>query len=119
MGAVRAARSPRRPTTASTGATSAKRTTASQAGSSQPRASLVSGTVRPKSRPAAVSAARAERRVGVGDEAMLPVSPVHQGSFGGLPLCRISFGHMARTLDQIDARLVEELQRDADRTNAE
>ena len=68
------ARSAPRATKARTGAAMPKRATASHAGSSQPRATFDSGTVRPQRSPAVTSAASALRRCWGATEVMPPLS---------------------------------------------
>jgi len=112
---LHAARTRNRTAARSTAAARPNRATVSQPGGSHSRASLVTGTVVPQSRPAAASAATAVRR----------------SRFMG-PSCRMAGLHlpfmanyeiidreMAVDLDDVDIRLLTALQGDADRTNVE
>src|SRR3954463_10805885 len=96
---------------ASTGAATAKRAAVSQPASSQPRASLDSGTVRPQMRPAAVSAARAERRsvVIVNHSIDQYGGKVHE-SLTDAPLYERIVRQMPTPLDEIDVKLLTELE---------
>src|SRR5687768_5345028 len=114
---VSAARSPRRPNQASSGAASANRTTVSQPPPSQSSESFDSGTVRPHSAPAAARARMAVRFV--------VMAPVMIGGNRDLSSQdspfraddRILFRHMSIPLDSVDIQLLAELQADADRPN--
>ena len=117
MAGLQAARSRDRLTTISTAAASANLANASQAGGSQPRATLDSGTVVPHSTPAAIRAGKTRRRVLV---VMTSVTGDADGRNSGTRMLdKIIFGDMAVELDEIDLQLLTELQADADRTNVE
>src|SRR5262245_46014487 len=88
---------------------------ASEAGGSQPSASLDSGTVVPQSRPAAMRARKARRRL-LDMPSQSPMLDVN--SLPG-PIYEIIFCNMAVDLDEIDVQLLAQLQLDADRTNVE
>src|SRR5215472_11152119 len=93
----------------------AKRVKASQAGGSQPSASLDSGTVVPQNSPAAISARKTRRRL----LDMHPQSPILGRNSLTRRIYEIIFCDMAVDLDDIDIQLLAELQADADRTNVE
>ncbi|HEY6323615.1 MAG TPA: winged helix-turn-helix transcriptional regulator, partial [Thermoanaerobaculia bacterium] len=88
---------------------------ASQAGGSKPSASLDSGTVVPHSRPAPMSAGKTRRRLLV-----MPPSHLQHSAYLDLEVSfQLLFGDMAISLNEVDLRLLTELQADADRTNLE
>ncbi len=88
---------------------------ASQPGAIHCSASLDSGTVVPHSSPAAVSAATALRRLVL----IRPCSPRGAQNWPLPQTHEIKFCNMAISFDEIDLRLLDALQADADRTNVE
>src|ERR1700750_84427 len=110
-GADQAARRPRRPIQARTGAARANRATASHAGSSPPRATLLRGTVSPNSTPPAVSARNARW---VRPRVMHPSCVIAQEWRPSPARDAIICRSMGVSLDELDVQLLDALQRDAD-----
>src|SRR5215475_11009660 len=112
---LQAARSRGPLTTISTMAAMANRPNASHAGGSQPRATLDRGTVVPQSTPAPTSAGKTGRRL-----LFMPLANALAALNSAIMvLNKIIFSNMAAVIDDIDLRLLTELQADADRTNVE
>jgi Lrp/AsnC family transcriptional regulator, leucine-responsive regulatory protein len=98
-----------------TAAARPKRAKVSQAGASHSSASRDAGTVVPHSRPAAVRAAKAGRR-------LVFIEPSCCRRAQNLlfrHLGKLIFRYMAIELDEVDVQLLTALQADADRTNVE